>query len=105
MNRKLTVLIAAAALALPALCLRADDAKAIWEKKCALCHGADGAGKAAMKTRNYTDAKVQAEMKDDEIIKAIRDGVPNSKMKKGYSDKLSEQEIKDMAALVRSFKK
>jgi cytochrome c553 len=72
---------------------------------CAACHGKDGAGKAAMKTKDYTDAKVQAEMKDDAIIKAIKDGVPDSKMKKGYSDKLSEQEVKDLAVLVRSFKK
>ena len=104
MNRKLTVLIAAASLALPAFGLRADDAKAIWEKKCALCHGADGAGKANMKTKDYTSAKVQAEMKDEEILKAIKDGIPNSKMK-GYAGKLSDDEIKALATFVRSLKK
>ena len=105
MTRKLIMFVAAAALAAAWSTVNAADAKANYDKMCASCHGKDGAGKAAMKTKDYTDAKVQAEMKDDEIIKAIRDGVPNSKMKKGYSDKLSEQEIKDMAALVRSFKK
>lgn len=102
MNYKLTVLIASAALALPVLSLRADDAKAIWEKKCAICHGVDGAGKVNMKTKDYTDAKVQAEMKDDAIQKAIKDGVANSKMK-GY--KFSDEEIKSLAAHIRSFKK
>lgn len=104
MNRKLTAVIAAAALALPVLSLQADDAKAIWEKKCALCHGADGAGKANMKTKNYTDAKVQAEMKDDAILKAIKDGVANSKMK-GYAGKLSDDEIKGLVAYIRTLKK
>lgn len=104
MNHKLTVLIAAAALALPVLSLRADDAKAIWEKKCALCHGADGSGKANMKTKNYTDAKVQAEIKDDAILKDIKEGIANTKMK-GFAGKLSDDEIKALAAYMRSFKK
>lgn len=104
MNRKLTVLFAAAALALPAFSLRADDAKAIWEKKCALCHGVDGSGKAAMKTKNYTDAKVQTDLKDDAILKAIKDGIADTKMK-GYAGKLSDDEIKSLAAFVRTLKK
>lgn len=104
MNRKLTVLIAAAALALPVFSLRADDAKTIWEKKCALCHGADGSGKAAMKTKNYTDAKVQADLKDDAVLKAIKDGIADTKMK-GYAGKLSDDEIKSLAAFVRTLKK
>jgi cytochrome c553 len=104
MNHKLTVLIAAAALSLPVLSLQADEVKALWEKKCALCHGADGSGKAAMKTKNYTDAKVQADMKDDAILKAIKDGVDGSKMK-GYVGKLSDDEIKALATHIRSFKK
>lgn len=102
MNHKLAILIASAALALPVLSLRADDAKAIWEKKCAICHGVDGAGKANMKTKNYTDAKVQAEIKDDTIQKAIKDGVASSKMK-GY--KFSDEETKALTAHIRSFKK
>jgi cytochrome c553 len=103
---KLAVIAVAGAFALGVVsAVSAADVKANYDKMCAACHGKDGEGKAAMKTKDYTDAKVQAEMKDDEMIKAIKDGVPNSKMKKGYSDKLSDQEIKDLTALVRSFKK
>lgn len=105
MNRTLPVLLAVASLTLPAFSLRADDAKAVWMKKCALCHGADGSGKPAMKTKDYTKADVQAKMTDEEILKAIKDGVPNSKMKKGYSDKLTEQEIKDQLAFIRALAK
>ena len=43
----------------------AADAKALYEKDCAKCHGADGKGDTKMgKTlgaKDYTDAKVQAE--------------------------------------------
>lgn len=104
MNPTLTALIAAAVLALPAVILRADDAKALWEKKCALCHGKDGSGNAKMKTSDYTKAEVQAKMTDDDILKAIQSGVSNSKMK-GYAGKLSADEIKALAAYVRSLKK
>ena len=104
MNHKLTILIASAALALPVLSLRAEDAKVIWAKKCALCHGVDGAGKVNMKTKNYTDAKVQADVKDDAILKTIKEGVAGSKMK-GFAGKLTDDEIKALAAQIRSFKK
>ncbi|MCC7519345.1 MAG: cytochrome c [Verrucomicrobiae bacterium] len=104
MNRTLPVLLAVASLTLPAFSLRADDAKAVWMKKCALCHGADGSGKPAMKTKDYTKAEEQAKMKDEEILKAIQEGVPNSKMK-GYAGKLSGDEIKALATFVRSLKK
>lgn len=106
MTRTFLLLAAAGALAFGATtAAQAADAKANWDKHCAACHGKDGAGKAAMKTLDYTKAEVQAKLTDEEILKAIKDGVPNSKMKKGYSDKLSEQEIKDQLALIRSFKK
>jgi cytochrome c553 len=103
---KLPLLVAAGAFALGAASVAsAADAKANWDKYCASCHGKDGAGKAAMKTKDYTKADVQAKMTDDAILKAIKDGVPDSKMKKGYSDKLSEQEIKDQLAFIRALKK
>jgi mono/diheme cytochrome c family protein len=60
-----------------ALSARADDAKAIYEKDCAKCHGADGTGQTKMGQKlgikDYTDAKVQAELKDDEATKAIKE--------------------------------
>ncbi len=93
-----------------AVAVRAADAKELWEKNCAKCHGEDGKGKTKMGeklgVKDYTDAKVQAEMKDEQITKAIKEGIKDgdkTKMK-AFSD-LSDDEVKALAAQVRSFKK
>jgi cytochrome c6 len=82
-----------------------------WENHCAKCHGADGKGqtKAGKKlnVRDYTDAKVQAEMKDADMIKATADGVNDKSGKermKAYKDELSAEEIKELVAYIRKFK-
>lgn len=101
-----------ALVSVTALC-SAADVKENWTKMCARCHAADGTGstKAGQKlnVKDYTKAEVQAEMKDDEMLKAIIDGVKDKdtgKEKMGsYKEKLSEQEAKDLVAYVRAFKK
>jgi len=82
-----------------------------WENLCAKCHGADGAGqtKAGKKlgVKDYTDAKVQAEMKDDDMLKTILSGVSDKAGKekmKAYREEISETEAKDLVAYVRHFK-
>lgn len=94
-----------------AVSVRAADAKENWEKNCAKCHGEDGAGKTKMGgklgVKDYTDAKVQAEMKDDAMAKAIKDGTKDGdtvKMK-AFGDVLSADEIKALVAYVRGLKK
>ena len=91
---------------------RAADAKELWTKHCAKCHGEDGKGKTKMGeklgVKDYTDAKVQADLKDADMTKAIKEGVKEKggdKMKmKGFAD-LSDDEVKALVAQVRSFKK
>ena len=82
-----------------------------WENHCTKCHGADGKGqtKAGRKlnVRDYTDPKVQAEMKDADMNKATADGVfdKNGKEKmKAYKDELSAEEIKELVAYIRKLK-
>ena len=82
-----------------------------WENHCMKCHGADGKGqtKAGKKlnVRDYTDPKVQAEMKDEEMIKATAEGVFDKGGKekmKAYKDELSAEEIKELVAYIRKFK-
>lgn len=82
-----------------------------WENHCAKCHGADGKGqtKAGKKlsVKDYTDAKVQAEMKDEDMIKATANGVNDKAGKekmKAYKDELSSEEIKELVAYIRKFK-
>jgi cytochrome c553 len=109
-SMKKMLLISCALLMAGAVSVRAADAKAIWSKDCAKCHGEDGAGKTKMGeklgVKNYTDAKVQAEMKDDKMTKAIKEGVKEddkTKMK-AFAD-LSDDEVKALVAHVRSLKK
>jgi mono/diheme cytochrome c family protein len=94
-----------------AVSIQAADVKENWAQHCAKCHGEDGAGKTKMGgklgVKDYTDAKVQAEMKDDHMAKAIKEGVKEgeaTKMK-AFGDVLSDEEIKALVAYTRSFKK
>lgn len=82
-----------------------------WDNHCAKCHGADGKGQTKigkkLKLKDYTDAAVQAELKDEEIIKLTSEGVTDDKGKermKAFKDELSVDEIKDFVAFIRAFK-
>lgn len=99
------------ALALPALSAKAAEAKALYVKDCAKCHGEDGKGETKMGkklgAKDYTDAKVQAELKDEAALKAIKEGL---KDKEGKSlmkpaESLSDEDAKALVAYMRTFKK
>jgi mono/diheme cytochrome c family protein len=109
---KRLIVLGVVLLATGAVSARAADAKEIYEKECAKCHGADGKGKTKMGeklgVKDYTDSKVQDEMKDEEMVKAIKEGVKEkgtdkTKMK-AFGD-LSDADVKALVAYVRSFKK
>lgn len=103
------VLVAAIALSLTSV--RAADVKEIFEKSCQKCHGADGKGDTKMGkkvgVKDLTDAKVQAEFTDAQAFKTIKEG------KKDKEDKVlmkpienaTDDEIKALVALTRTFKK
>ena len=108
---KKLIVIGVALLVAGAVSVRAADAKENWEKNCAKCHGPDGKGKTKMgeklEVKDYTDAKVQEEMKDEKMVKAIKDGVKDgetTKMK-AFGETLSDDEIKALVKHVRDFKK
>jgi len=93
--------------------LRAADVKENWMTHCARCHGADGRGDAEtgkrLRAKDYTDPKVQARLKDEAMIRITREGKKERgrTVMKGYlgPDLLTEQEIKDLVAYIRRFKK
>ncbi len=96
----------------PALCsASAADAKANYDKGCAKCHGKEGKGDTKMGQKlgikDYTDAKVQAEMKDDAAVKAIKEGLKDKdgKVLMKPSEDLSDDDVKALVALMRTFKK
>jgi mono/diheme cytochrome c family protein len=104
---KKLIVFSVALLIAGAISVRAADAKENWDAKCKTCHGADGKGKAKMGTKDYTDAKVQEAMKDEAMIKTIKEGIKEdekTKMK-AFGDILSDDEIKALVKYVRDFKK
>lgn len=108
---KKTIIIAAAVLIAALTSARAGDVKANWEKHCVKCHGADGKGETKMgkklEIKDYTDAKIQAGMKDDEMFKAVKEGKrdKDGKTRMKPAENLTDDEIKELVAHVRAFKK
>jgi mono/diheme cytochrome c family protein len=101
----------AAALFAGAFCwsAAAGDATQTWSMNCAACHGQDGKGETMMGRRlqmkDLTDPTVQASFTDAEATKNIKEGVTDNgtEKMKAFGDKLTDDQIKDLVAQVRSF--
>ena len=111
MNSISKIILLGLAFAFPAVMSQAAPAAENWENHCQKCHGADGKGQTKagkrLKVKDYTDAKVQAEMSDEDIIRVTTEGVKDEAGKekmKAFKDELSEDEIKDFVAFIRAFK-
>jgi cytochrome c553 len=107
---KKVILFATTLLLASLISAPAADIKAAYDKDCAKCHGKDGKGQTKMgkklKCKDYTDPKVQSAMTDDEMFKAIKEGVKvGGKTKMKAYKKYSDEEIKALVAYCRSFKK
>lgn len=100
-----------AVLTIPAVAALAADAKENYNKTCAKCHGEDGKGQTKMGqklgAKDYTDAKVQAALKDDVAFKAIKEGLKDKddKTLMKPAEGLSDDDIKALVAYMRAFKK
>jgi mono/diheme cytochrome c family protein len=112
MKTKLPAKITIGALLLGCLAwsARADDADQLWNVNCAACHGKDGKGQTMMGhmlgIKDLTDPKVQDSLTDAQATKDIKDGITvngQNKMK-AFGDKLSDEQITNLVAHVRSFK-
>jgi mono/diheme cytochrome c family protein len=94
-----TLFVGACLLSAPA---KADTAagETMFKAKCAGCHGADGKGKAAMKTTDMSAADVQ-KMSDADLSKIISEGKPPMPAYKT----LTADQVKDLVSYIRSLKK
>jgi cytochrome c553 len=106
------ILTLVAAVALVALTTNVSaDAKESWAKHCAKCHGKEGAGDTTMgkklKIKDYTKAEEQKKFTDEEALKITKEGKKEGSktLMKGFASTLSDDEIKELVKLVRSFKK
>ena len=107
--KNLIIVLAVSAFTAVTIC--AADVKENWEKNCQKCHGADGKGNTKMGrqsgVKDYTDAKVQDELKDEKAVQIIKEGIVEKGKKKmePYADKLTDDEIKALIGFIRAFKK
>ncbi len=95
-----------ASLALFALPARSQTGgAALYSKKCAVCHGADGAGATAVgkadKIRDLGSAEVQQQSDADltAVINTGKDKMP------AYGKSLKPDQVKDLVAYIRTLKK
>ena len=113
---KKIILLAAVLGFAAALSAKAAEAKENYDNLCAKCHGAEGKGDTKMGqklgAKDFTDAKVQADLKDDAATKAIAEGLKSDDGKTlmkpfvtGAETPLSDAEVKALVAYVRSLKK
>lgn len=78
--------------------VRADDGKAVFDKNCALCHGAGGKGDGpagkALKPPPGDFATTLKGVSDADITTLISEGKAMGKSHTAYGKKLSEDQIK-----------
>ena len=99
---KKLMLVSVALLIAGVVSVRAADTKELWEKNCAKCHGPDGKGETATgkttKARDICSAEVKKETDaawTDIIVKG-KNKMPS------YDKKITDAEVKDVIAYMRS---
>jgi len=106
---KLVILIVMIALALflilPSLSWAADDGATIYQAKCAVCHGADLAGKPAAKMPSLIsdDAKKAS---DADLTDMIANGGKNKKAMHAFANKgMTPDQVKMVVSYIREAQK
>ena len=105
MRRLLLVIASIAVVALIAGAAFAEpDGKALYNAKCAMCHGTDGVAKsmwAKTGVKNLNDPAWQKAKTDADITKVIVEGSADKKMP-GYKDKMTAEDIAAVVKHVRT---
>lgn len=100
-----TAVLGLALLATGTMSFAQSGGEATYKAKCQMCHGATGAGDTpagkAMKVKSFKDPEA-AKMSDSAMLAITKNGA--GKMP-AYKDKLSDSQIKDVIAYIRTLEK
>ncbi len=85
---------------------QAERGRAVYEAKCARCHGADGAGRTRLaeivEPPDLTDPAWQRQRGNSKMIASVSDGLGQMP---AFKKKLTRQEIAAAVAYVRTFRR
>lgn len=99
------VIAAAALIFTPRPSQAADDGAALFKTKCAVCHGANGEGKPALKAPSLVSDQAK-KMSDADLTDMIANGGKEKKATHAFSKKgVSEDQIKALVAYIRELQK
>lgn len=109
-------MLLAAALALPGVASPAAgdspfETQPYWEENCSKCHGVDGKADTKMGKKvgaiDFTDPKNQDKFADEQMFKTIKEGVKDKagRLTMKPAENVTDEQIKSLVALIRSFKK
>ena len=98
------------ALLLPVLAVagRAADGPALFADNCASCHGLDGRARTPAGKKVHARDLTLSKLTDAEIEKQIREGTKDRGGRvamPAFKDQLSDDDIKALIAVVKSFRK
>lgn len=82
------------------------DAKKLFMTHCKTCHGVDGHPTdlgIGLGAREFANPEWQTKTTDEQIIKQINNGTPEKMMP--FKEKLTQEEIKALVPVIRSFGK
>lgn len=85
--------------------------KALYNDKCAKCHGETGKGDGKKaktlkkKPMDYTDKAKMAELTDEELIKVTKEGKKPMPAYGSGRNQLTDEQIVDLIAYIRTFSK
>ncbi len=101
MKKTCLLLIASGAL----FSAMAQDAAALYKSKCVACHGATGAGRAAMKGTNLLAPEAK-KATDQALTEAILEGGPDKKAVHAFGKKgITADQAKALVAHIRTLQK
>jgi len=99
-------------LSLPLVAAAAPTANENYQKHCQKCHGADGKSQTRLGkksgAKDLSDKNNQAKLTDDDAFKGIKFGRKNDKGEEkmdSFGDVLSDKEISELVAYVRTLAK